>query len=457
MQNYETDTFGIEIIQKALTSNNCILWLLDSDGVYRFISDPNLKNKKLSRQEKSGIKFETELRFGRRLKSLKIPIELDGNSFIFGVSFRVNREVERQKELNDFIKMLGILDSQLVNFFIKDDKGYYQYLSKGCLNQVEEPNLNLPIKDSEILRNHPETLNIVRSNDNTIIQNNSPWAGEENLVNSSGVKETYFVVKIPITIKKKNFIFGYSVNVQNYFDKIEGYQEEIKDLRHNIQVENEQNINRKISGINHDIASTINSSVQVLEVLKLTESVDSKVDYFESVSYSLTSLKSTIEMLVKEEFLGKGGVEEIKISDISDLINGMYKLSANAKNLEFKVSIDGTIHKDTFIKSIKAKLFRILLNMVNNSVKYTQRGYVKINISMLMNHLVIELEDSGPGFPEEVLRKIRQKRAMPEKEIKQNSGFGWFIINNYSLIIGAKLAVQNIKNGSRITIVLKAN
>ena len=103
---------------------------------------------------------------------------------------------------------------------------------------------------------------------------------------------------------------------------------------------------------------------------------------------------------------------------------------------------------------MKTKFYRILINIINNSVKYTKKGHIKVNISILMNNLVVKFEDTGPGFPDHVLRNIRLKKTFLSEIIQQNSGFGWYIIIQYARQINAQILVQNTKKGSRVTMVM---
>lgn len=107
---------------------------------------------------------------------------------------------------------------------------------------------------------------------------------------------------------------------------------------------------------------------------------------------------------------GRENVENIEYSllDITSELESFVMSKINPEKVDFKINIDPSTPAN-FIGD-KLKLYRIILNVVSNSVKFTSSGSILINISCERNKkigkLKIEVKDTGIGVKEEELKKI---------------------------------------------------
>ncbi|MGM0640255.1 MAG: GAF domain-containing sensor histidine kinase [Thermotogota bacterium] len=92
-------------------------------------------------------------------------------------------------------------------------------------------------------------------------------------------------------------------------------------------------------------------------------------------------------------------------------------------NIKYETEIPDTIETDA------TKLRQVLVNIIGNSVKYTDYGYVDIYISYSKKKKMfsIKIEDSGPGIPEEKLKDIFKPFVRLSKD-KPGSGLGLAIV-----------------------------
>lgn len=92
-------------------------------------------------------------------------------------------------------------------------------------------------------------------------------------------------------------------------------------------------------------------------------------------------------------------------------------------NIKYETEIPENIETDA------TKLRQVLVNIIGNSVKYTDYGYVDIYISYSEKKkmFTIKIEDSGPGIPEEKLKDIFKPFVRLSKD-KPGSGLGLAIV-----------------------------
>jgi signal transduction histidine kinase len=96
---------------------------------------------------------------------------------------------------------------------------------------------------------------------------------------------------------------------------------------------------------------------------------------------------------------------------VNDLVSDM-KISAEDKHLEFLSEIDT---QETFmVNADGTKIKQVFLNLVDNSIKYTKEGFVKVSLKKQkiesgQDCILFLVSDSGIGITEEVKSKLFQK------------------------------------------------
>jgi len=105
---------------------------------------------------------------------------------------------------------------------------------------------------------------------------------------------------------------------------------------------------------------------------------------------------------------------------ISEIIDEM-KQKAKVKGLEIKYNFPKVVPK---FCADDLMLRQVLINVIDNAIKYTERGEIKLNIEVLKTAVRFSIIDTGPGLDKEHLEKIFEKferRAAPNNH---QEGFG---------------------------------
>lgn len=99
--------------------------------------------------------------------------------------------------------------------------------------------------------------------------------------------------------------------------------------------------------------------------------------------------------------------EDINLDVLIDESIESYKLSANQKGLELiKEKIK---EKLPIIKGDKLKIKIAINNLIDNAIKFTEKGSVSVGASLKDNEVVLSVTDTGPGIPKEEQEKIFEK------------------------------------------------
>jgi signal transduction histidine kinase len=112
------------------------------------------------------------------------------------------------------------------------------------------------------------------------------------------------------------------------------------------------------------------------------------------------------------------------------------------------------------IKTDEYALNQIIINLLDNAVKYTKEGAVSLNlITNENNNHTIEIADTGIGMSEEYLQDIFTPFSQEEHGYSRRydgTGLGMALVKKYCDAIGAELTIESKKNvGTKVRIVLK--
>jgi len=110
------------------------------------------------------------------------------------------------------------------------------------------------------------------------------------------------------------------------------------------------------------------------------------------------------------------------------------------------------------IVSDRVKLKQILTNLINNAIKFTDQGYVRVSARVAADGetLALEVADSGPGIPEESLPFVFEKFRQIDSATTRNysgAGLGLYIVKNFVELLGGSIDVRSgIGEGSVFTV-----
>ena len=227
-------------------------------------------------------------------------------------------------------------------------------------------------------------------------------------------------------------------------------------------LEKESFKNEFISNVNHEISTPILAVQGFLELLEKTELnyeqeeliriIKKEGEYLKRIFNDMLDL-SKIELgnfqLVEENF---------DLVDLLDSIANTYKHHTEEKALDFVVDIDPKISKGMF--GDKTRIYQIITNLLNNSIKYTEEGFIKFSAKKTggkSNKQKIQfiIEDSGAGINEDHLETIFLPFTQ-YNEIGEGSGLGLHIVSKLVSLMKGSIDVTSIVNkGSKFTIELK--
>jgi len=182
-----------------------------------------------------------------------------------------------------------------------------------------------------------------------------------------------------------------------------------------------------LNNISHEIRTPLNGILGFIQILK-TDGISekSKEKYMDIIIESSEQLLKIVNEIV---YISKiqAGIEQINRTEISllTLLNDLfdyYDLIAKSKKLVLKKVLQGC---DILISTDIEKLRQILSVLIENAIKFTEKGYIEIGCKKITSFVQFYVKDSGIGIPLEKENTIFDKFIqVDESTTRQHGGLG---------------------------------
>jgi two-component system secretion sensor histidine kinase SsrA len=188
-----------------------------------------------------------------------------------------------------------------------------------------------------------------------------------------------------------------------------------------------------IANIGHEIRTPMNSIVGALVLLQRSELTAEQQGLVETATMSSDYLLSLINNILDYNQIELGKLELtyelVPLLPLLDKVMMAVRLRAEEKGLTLSAWVANDIPAEIMMSRIRVK--QVLINLLGNAIKFTQRGYVKLHVEVQDERLVFAIEDSGEGIDESQHQQIFR----PFVQVSAHSGG-----NGLGLTISSMLA-----------------
>ncbi|CAO3430020.1 PAS domain S-box protein [Azospirillum doebereinerae] len=169
-------------------------------------------------------------------------------------------------------------------------------------------------------------------------------------------------------------------------------------------------------------------------------------DLLRRLDQGLDSMKGLLDSLLDVSRLDSGAItptlEAFPVSEVIDAIDAAYAPLATGKGLEWRMEGSGAT-----VRSDRTLLARLVRNLVDNALRYTQSGMIRLRCKEEGDRLAIEVQDTGIGIPSEHLERIFEEFHQvgnPERDRALGLGLGLAIVRRLSLLLDHPVEVRSI-------------
>ncbi len=207
-----------------------------------------------------------------------------------------------------------------------------------------------------------------------------------------------------------------------------------------------------INNMSHEIRTPMNGILGFSELLNNSDLTVDKRNYFISIiQNSGKQLLNVIDDILEISRLGTKQVKVVEtkvcLNDLNRELFSIFDLKTMEKGVHLYVKnelsdADSTIYTD------KTKLQKIISNLLENAIKFTNKGFVKFGYQLVEDTLEIFVNDTGIGIKPEKQQVIFERFSQEEKDYSRNAsglGLGLSIAKENTELIGGKISVESIK------------
>jgi two-component system aerobic respiration control sensor histidine kinase ArcB len=303
----------------------------------------------------------------------------------------------------------------------------------------------------------------LRKNDEKVMRQNIFVITEEIVTLPSGEQKFYEVVKAPWKDEQGNIIgiIGNSIDITQRKQALQA----LKQAKERVEAASKAKT-EFIENMRHDIRTPLAGIVGFAELIKSEvenpQRVEEYLDNLIASSYALTDfLNSVLESIQASSGQMPITAKKFSLRSLVDSVIDLHRPQALAKQLALTINYDATIPK--YLLGDKKRIQRIILELVTNALKFTDRGEVVVEIKLVKqeNHQCIIkfiVQDTGIGMPEDKIDTIftRFTRLAPSYEGNYSgAGLGLFVIKGLIEELNGEIYVKsNLNKGSTFSCVL---
>ncbi|MEF3245565.1 MAG: HAMP domain-containing histidine kinase [Caldisericaceae bacterium] len=204
-----------------------------------------------------------------------------------------------------------------------------------------------------------------------------------------------------------------------------------------------------MQNISHDLRTPLSSIKGYLEVLidesfsneekeNAKEIIRKEIEKMEKMTKDLTKLSTADSKALPLEF------EKVNLTNILKETFNAFKLKIEEKGIKGILLLED---EDIYIMGDVQKLKEIFSNLLDNALKFTMHGYIKVKLSKEKDKAVVEIRDTGIGIKEKDLPLIFDRFYKVHVNSDDSGlGLGLSIVKEYTYAHNGELEVKSEEN-----------
>ena len=208
-----------------------------------------------------------------------------------------------------------------------------------------------------------------------------------------------------------------------------------------------------VATMSHEIRTPLNGVIGMASLLQSTKLDGRQEEYVETIQRSGQSLMVLINDILDFSKIESGKMKLDKqpvdvresISEVVDL------LRPHAESKGLIISMDVDIHVPELLLLDTSRTKQILLNLIGNSIKFTDKGFVRVSAYMKTKsgskqELHIDIEDTGIGIPNDKMQGLFESFSQVDSSTSRKyggTGLGLAICREIVQLMGGDITVQS--------------
>ena len=223
-----------------------------------------------------------------------------------------------------------------------------------------------------------------------------------------------------------------------------------------------------LANMSHELRTPLNSVITLTDLLIKSNLSELQNNYLKIVLHSANALLDLLNNILDYAKLESGKIElkteKVEFAKLIEQAVNIVKINAQEKKLSVHIEIPENFPKYIFIDCVRLR--QILFNLIINAIKFTEKGNIKIQVSILhfnqllkRIHFSVSVKDTGIGISsdnqEKILDAFTQVDTSTNRKYK-GIGLGLSISNALLKLMNSKLQLESqIEKGSNFHFTLE--
>lgn len=369
---------------------------------------------------------------------------------IGGISIDITQKKEAEKQINLLSRAVQFTPVCVVITNVEGEIEYvnhaFQTLTGYTFEEVAGENINIlgsGIHDEKFFEDMWKS-----------IKAGNDWQGQVQNKRKNG--EIYWERLSISPVKNSEGHVKHYIAVKEDNTKQKEFEEELNEAKEKA-LESDRLKTAFLTNFSHEIRTPMNAIVGLTEIIVNTEvPATEKKEFSEIIQENSRSLLKLIDDIIDISRIDAGFVDlNESPCYINLLLNEIYDEFANEKIIGKKPSVKLKMKKanpssDFAIRADKERLKQVLINLVENAVKFTEKGIVEFGYVLKdENTILFFVRDTGVGIPEDKLDTVFERFKSVDETLTRNhrgTGLGLAISKSIVELMSGRIWVRSNPN-----------
>lgn len=205
-----------------------------------------------------------------------------------------------------------------------------------------------------------------------------------------------------------------------------------------------------LNNVSHELRTPLNGIVGFAQFLADDNlSAEDKMEFVSAMNISVSRLTDTVNDIMDMSLLMSGNmIVRDEVVDMQKMVAELYRKfdpEAKSKNLSLELS-EKPLPDTAQFHSDSGLLKKVFNEMIDNAIKYTQKGFVRFGYEFLGNELRLFVEDSGIGISSEAKLKVFEPFMQEDNSSTrkyEGSGLGLAIVSGITQLLNGQINLES--------------
>jgi signal transduction histidine kinase len=216
-----------------------------------------------------------------------------------------------------------------------------------------------------------------------------------------------------------------------------------------------------IASMSHELKTPLNSIIGLTGIIlqgisgEITEVQRKELTMVKnSADHLLALISDIIDVSKIEADQIELAIEELDLAELIQGVRDSFKTSVDEKGLKMSLETPERL----IIKSDSRRAKQVIINLVSNAVKFTDKGEIAINAAKKDKGVEVSVADTGIGIKKENMKKLFKQFSQfpPEgRPVVEGTGLGLYLSKKIADLLGGEIKVKSeFGKGSKFAFIL---